>query len=161
MIISVRGHLKHVAVLGTALAWVLAAQVTEPSAQEVSYQALVQPVLSGDKTVLGEDIAYPSGSPKITGAIVTLPPGAQTGWHIHPVPLFAYILEGELVVDYGARGKRTYRKGDAFLEAMGTAHNGSNSGTQAVRILAVYMGADGQPNASARPGPDRPAGSLQ
>ena len=124
------------------------------SAQEVSYQNLVQPVFAGSKTVVGEDIAYPPGrSPKVTSVIVTVPPGGQTGWHIHPVPLFGYILEGELVVDYGDKGKRTYRQGDGFLEAMGTPHNGTNSGTAPVRILAVYMGADGVPNAVAKPHP--------
>jgi len=37
---------------------------------------------------------------------ITLLPGQQTGWHTHPVPLFGYILEGELTVDYGTKGQR-------------------------------------------------------
>jgi len=59
------------------------------------------------------------------------------------VPLFAYILDGELTVDYGDRGTRTYRRGEAFMEAMDVAHAGINTGTQPVRLLAVYMGAKG------------------
>jgi quercetin dioxygenase-like cupin family protein len=62
------------------------------------------------------------------------------------VPLFAYILEGELTVDYGEHGKRSYRAGDAFMEAMAIAHHGSNPGSQPVRLLAVYLGADGADN---------------
>lgn len=46
-------------------------------------------------------------------------------------------------MDYGARGKRTYRKGDTFMEAMGVDHFGANTGTEPVRLLAVYMGAQG------------------
>jgi quercetin dioxygenase-like cupin family protein len=57
--------------------------------------------------------------------------------------MFAYILDGEITVDYGDRGKRTYRKGDAFMEAMDVPHFGADTGTLPVRILAVFMGAEG------------------
>jgi quercetin dioxygenase-like cupin family protein len=59
------------------------------------------------------------------------------------VPLFAYILDGELTVDYGAHGRRTYRAGEAFMEAMAVTHFGVNTGREPVRLLAVYMGAKG------------------
>jgi len=36
-----------------------------------------------------------------------LPPGGRTVLHKHGVPLFAYVLEGEITVDYGDRGKRS------------------------------------------------------
>ena len=61
------------------------------------------------------------------------------------MPLFAYVLEGEITVDYSDRGKRTFRKGDALMEAMDTAHFGADAGPQPVRILTVYMGAEGAP----------------
>ena len=63
----------------------------------------------------------------------------------HPVPMFGYILEGELTVDYGARGKRIYLKGDGFAEAMNEAHNGRNTGPRPVKILAVFVGLKGMP----------------
>jgi quercetin dioxygenase-like cupin family protein len=59
------------------------------------------------------------------------------------VPLFAYVLEGEITVDYGEHGRRTYRQGEAFMEAMAVAHFGANTGSQPMRLLAVYMGAEG------------------
>jgi quercetin dioxygenase-like cupin family protein len=102
------------------------------------------PLLSTGTTIAGETLHYPTGgAAHVTAAIVTLGPGARTVLHKHGVPLFAYILEGELTVDYGDRGKRTYRKGDAFMEAMDVAHFGADAGAQPVRILAVYMGAEG------------------
>ena len=55
-------------------------------------------------------------------------------------------LSGELTVDYGEHGSKTYQAGDAFIEAMNTWHNGHNTGDGPLRILAVYMGADGVPN---------------
>jgi quercetin dioxygenase-like cupin family protein len=103
-------------------------------------------VLSTGTTVTGEPIRYPSGGPaKITAMEITLQPGQQTGWHTHPVPLFGYMLEGELTVDYGTKGKRIYRKGDGLAEAMNEAHNGRNTGRKPLRILAVFIGQEGEP----------------
>ncbi len=102
------------------------------------------PLLSTGTTVLGEPLHYPASGPAhVTAAILTLKPGAKTVLHRHGVPLFAYILEGEITVDYGERGKRTYRQGDALMEAMDVPHYGLDTGAQPVRILAVYMGAEG------------------
>jgi quercetin dioxygenase-like cupin family protein len=101
-------------------------------------------VVSTATTVTGETIRYPSGAPaRVTAVEITLAPGQQTGWHIHPVPLFGYILEGELTVDYGAKGERTYRTGEGFMEAMNERHNGRNSGRGPVKILAVVIGEEG------------------
>jgi quercetin dioxygenase-like cupin family protein len=100
------------------------------------------PLLSTGTSILGETIRYPqTGAAHVTAAIVTLAPGAKTIVHRHGVPLFAYILEGELTVDYGRHGTRTYRQGQSFMEAMHVAHFGVNTGVEPVRILAVYMGA--------------------
>jgi quercetin dioxygenase-like cupin family protein len=109
-------------------------------AQPKDYPAA--PILSTGTTILGETIRYPrTGPAHVTAAIVTLAPGARTIMHKHGVPLFAYILDGELTVDYGRHGTRTYRQGQSFMEAMAVAHFGVNNGSQPVRLLAVYMGA--------------------
>jgi quercetin dioxygenase-like cupin family protein len=101
-------------------------------------------LISTGKTVLGQTFSYPAGAPaKVTAAIVTMLPGEQTGWHKHDVPMFGYILEGEITVDYGVVGTRVYRTGDALVEAIDTAHNGRNTGDGNARILAVFMGAAG------------------
>lgn len=106
-------------------------------------QGSVQLLASGE-TIVGEPISYPTGSPAlVTAAVVTLAPGQETGWHKHGVPTFGYVLEGELTVDYGLRGSRVYRAGDAVLEAIAIAHNGRNSGKTDTRILAVFLGAVG------------------
>lgn len=105
-----------------------------------SYQNLLTPLVQGSTDVLGAPLAYPSGTPNITSAIVTVPPGGETGWHEHEVPLFAYILEGELTVDYGEKGTKVYRTGEAVLEAVGWPHNGTNTGTVPMKLVAVYMG---------------------
>ena len=113
-----------------------AAPVQPPAS--ATYPAV--PLLSTSTTVLGEPLRYPSGTPHVTSAIVTLAPGAHTILHKHGVPMFAYILDGEITVDYGKHGKRTYRKGQSLMEAMHIAHFGENTGTEPMRLIAVYMG---------------------
>jgi quercetin dioxygenase-like cupin family protein len=101
-------------------------------------------VLSTDTTVTDQPIHYPTGaSAHVTAVEITLAPGQQTGWHMHPVPMFGYILDGELTVDYGPKGQRVYRKGDGLMEAVDEPHNGRNLGTEPVKILAVVIGAEG------------------
>jgi quercetin dioxygenase-like cupin family protein len=113
--------------------------IAQDAAQSKVYPAA--PILSTGTSILGETIRYPKGPAHVTAAIVTLEPGGKTVMHKHGVPLFAYILDGELTVDYGKRGKRTYSQGQSFMEAMAVAHVGINNGAQPVRLLAVYMGA--------------------
>jgi quercetin dioxygenase-like cupin family protein len=123
------------------------AQDARPAAQTGGAEARgypAVPLLSTGITVLGETIRYPkSGPAHITASIIALPPGGKTIAHKHGVPLFAYILEGELTVDYGPRGVRTYRAGDSFMEAQDVTHFGENRGAQPVRLIAVYIGAKG------------------
>lgn len=115
--------------------------------QSVAPTVSVEPVLAAEETIIGQPFAYPGDIPaKVTAVIVSLDPGAETGWHRHDVPLFGYMLEGELTVDYGADGERRYRAGDGLMEAFGTRHNGRNTGAGVARILAVFMGAAGAAN---------------
>lgn len=127
---------------------VLATSALHPAAadnaKKPSYPAV--PLISTAKNIVGETIRYPKGDAHVTAAIVTLGPGTKTIVHKHGVPLFAYILSGELTVHYRDHGARTYKKGDAFMEAMDVAHYGVNDGKAPVKILAVYMGAKGAKN---------------
>jgi quercetin dioxygenase-like cupin family protein len=118
-----------------------------------------RPVPNPDPSFRGHDDHRPAdrlpaaSPPKVTAAIVTVPPGGETGWHLHEVPLFAYILEGEIALDYGEKGTNMLKAGDSLLEAMNWAHNGKNTGAVPLRILAVYMGAEGIDNAETAAAP--------
>lgn len=99
-----------------------------------------QTILDTSKTVIDQDIKYPTGSPLITSKIITIPVGAETGKHIHEYPMFAYVLEGEITIDYGDHGTKTFVKGDSFVEAVNYTHNGKNTGSESTKILTVLMG---------------------
>jgi quercetin dioxygenase-like cupin family protein len=135
------------AAAGIATVLVAASFATALAEDASALKPTVAPVLQSSTTIIGQDIAYPKGEAQVTAAIVTIPPGGQTGWHVHPVPLFGYMLEGELTVDYGDKGTHTYKTGEALMEAMNWPHNGMNKGTVPVRILTVYSGAKGIANA--------------
>ena len=103
-------------------------------------QVTSQTILETDKTIIDQEIQYPSGKPLVTSSIVTIPVGAETGFHTHEYPMYAYILEGKVTVDYGEEGLKTYVKGDTFIEAINYEHNGKNTGEEPAKILVVLMG---------------------
>ncbi|MEO8420916.1 MAG: cupin domain-containing protein [Hyphomicrobium sp.] len=123
----------------------------------------VASLLSTTQTVVGQPIVYPTEAPaKVAAAVVTMQPGEETGWHQHDVPMFGYILDGEVTVDYGAKGTHVYRRGDAIVEAVDVPHNGRNTGAGEARILSVFMGAEGVPNTQMLPAhPAAPAVAPQ
>ena len=102
---------------------------------------------AAERTILDQPFSYPADRPaQVTAVILTLQPGEETGWHHHEAPLFAYILEGAVTVDYGSEGVRTYEAGQSIMEALNVSHNGRNEGDGPVRILAVDIGAQGVAN---------------
>jgi quercetin dioxygenase-like cupin family protein len=104
-------------------------------------------LLETGQTVIGQPLKYPGdGSAKITAVIVTLAPGEQTKVHKHPVPLFGYVISGELEVQYQGMGTKRFAAGEGFMEAVEWWHKGKNIGDVPVRILAVYMGTEKLPN---------------
>jgi DNA-binding winged helix-turn-helix (wHTH) protein/quercetin dioxygenase-like cupin family protein len=110
-------------------------------------------LLHGNKTVLGQTIEYPAGTPLLRALILVSPPGAKLEWHQHKTPAFGYILEGEMTVDYGSKGVRVFRSGDAFLEALDWPHQISNSGTGPARVFALYIGSEGTDFSTPAAGP--------
>jgi quercetin dioxygenase-like cupin family protein len=139
------GERRFVWPLGTALMG--AALLVAVSERGARARDSVASLLSTSQTIISQPIAYPTRTPaKVVSAIVTMLPGEETGWHQHDVPMFGYILEGEVTVDYGAKGTRVYRQGEAVMEAIDWPHNGRNTGNVPARILAVFMGAEGVPN---------------
>ena len=89
-------------------------------------------------------IVYPDGKAEITGLLVEIAPGAETGWHLHPVPSFGMVLEGTLEVTLQDGGVKRLQAGDALAEVVNTPHNGHNVGDIPVKLVAFYAGTVGQ-----------------
>lgn len=110
-------------------------------------------VFLGNRTIIGQTIAYPAGTPMVNAVIVPLAPGGKSAWHTHKTPVFGFVLEGELTIDYGSKGTRVYRAGEAVLEAIDWPHQASNRGNVLTRVLAVNIGVDGGAFADPATGP--------
>lgn len=92
----------------------------------------------------GEPIVYPTGKAEITGMVVEIAPGAETGWHLHAVPSFGMILEGELEVHLKNGEVKHLKPGEALAEVINKLHNGQNVGSVPVKIVVFYAGSVGQ-----------------
>lgn len=129
-----------------ALALLASAAAHGEGASEYNQAARTTPLLRTATDVAGRPLAYPTGGPaEVTGVLVELPAGAETGWHRHTVPCFAYILSGEIAVTQKDGPTRTFRAGDAFAELVDTEHNGRTLGAEPVRLVFFAAGVQGQP----------------
>lgn len=104
----------------------------------------VEKVLSTDTTSVGQKLRFPDSATAMTGIVVTIPVGAETGWHTHAYSGFAYVLEGTLTVETKT-GSREFTAGTSFAEMINIAHNGINNGTVPVKLVAFFSAKRGEP----------------
>lgn len=104
------------------------------------------PVLETATTFTGQPIRFPQGDNQFTAVIAELAPGGQVGRHMHPVPLFVYMLEGTLSIEMEGHGTHTFNAGQGFAEVTNTWHNGRNLTDKPVRFLIIFSGQKGIPN---------------
>ena len=105
----------------------------------------VQTVLKTSVDGAGQPIQYPKGSPEISGVVVEIPAGQNTGWHVHPCPCVAYVLDGEITVEFANGNSRQIKAGEAVTEVVGLAHCGFNRSARPARILMFVIGEKGVP----------------
>lgn len=95
-------------------------------------------------TSAGQPIAFPAPV-EMVALDVTIPVGAETGWHRHPHPGFAYVISGEIEVGTACGVSRRYRAGDAFAEVVDMPHNGRTIGGVPVHLMAWFSAEPGAP----------------
>jgi quercetin dioxygenase-like cupin family protein len=132
---------------GLFLFWVLGLSLyAEPVPVEYNRTVHATPLLSATTTASGQPIEYPrTDKPLVTMLLVEIPPGAETGWHKHPVPCYAYILSGSVTVELEGGRSNTFHAGQAFAETVNTMHNGKNTGTEPVKIVMTAIGEQKEP----------------
>jgi quercetin dioxygenase-like cupin family protein len=124
------------------------------AAAEEGYTRSVQvrTLLKTETDAAGQPIQYAiGGRPEFTTVLVEIAPGEETGWHVHPNPCVAYIVEGEVVVETKGRGVRSFKAGESFAEVVNLPHCGRNTSAKPVKILLVVAGQQGTP--VSRPAP--------
>ena len=95
----------------------------------------------------GQKISYPqTDKAEVTAMTVELAPGAETGWHKHPVPVYAYVISGHLSVELEDGQQLSFTSGEAVIEVVNVLHNGKNKGNEPVKLAVFYLGAEGTAN---------------
>jgi len=118
-------------------------------------QATVEKLQVVTTNYAGQPLDYPaSGKPEVTALLVHLPPGSSTGWHKHPVPVYAFMLEGELTVRTENGVEKRFVKGEPIIEVMNLLHNGTNTGKKTASLAVFYTGIEGVPNVIKSDGPN-------
>ena len=135
-------------ILTTAL---LFGAMQSASALDNSASVKVMPLLKTSTSWDDKPIVYPAGKAEVTALIVEIAAGAQTGWHEHPVPSFAYVLEGTLEVTRGSGETKLLHAGDTLAEVVSTLHNGRALDGKSVKLLVLYTGAVDQKLTVAHP----------
>ena len=84
----------------------------------------------------------------LTGQVVTIEPGGQTGRQRHMVPSYIYVLEGVLTTNsfggpVGVDGAQYHAAGQSYMDAVGVWHNHSNSGVTPVKYLLLLISTPG------------------
>jgi quercetin dioxygenase-like cupin family protein len=113
---------------------------TSALAIEASTAVRVTPILKSTTSWDGTPIVYPQGQAEITGMIVEMSPGAETGWHLHPVSSFGMIIEGEMEVTLKTGEVKHMKAGDSVVEVANILHNGRNTGSTPLKIIVFYAG---------------------
>jgi quercetin dioxygenase-like cupin family protein len=123
---------------------IMLACISQAHALEESASIKASTILKTETSWDGKPLEYPSGKAEITGMLVEIAPGGETGWHLHPVPSFGMILEGELEVQLKTGEIKQLKSGEALAEVVNTLHNGRNVGSVPVKLIVFYAGAVGQ-----------------
>lgn len=106
---------------------------------------IVEKLLDTDTTSLGQNIVYPKfNHAEVTVQKITFRPGTSTGWHKHEIPVFSYILKGELTVETEDHKILLFKENTSFSESINIFHNGTNRGKTDLIVIAIYLGGKGE-----------------
>ena len=109
-----------------------------------------EPLLRTGQTRDNEPIVYPqTDKPEIVSVIGTIEPGGRTPLHEHPVPVYVYVLEGELELRTEGGEPHQYKSGEAYIEALNRKHQLFNTGDGPAKVLVVFIGEEGKATTTA------------
>ena len=124
---------EFVVILGLSFAAGGAAVAKEaPAPSEV-----VTEIARTTKTAIGQPITLPQGPVEVVASMYTLAPGVRLPEHKHPYPRYAYILQGQLMVQQADSSSRVYHAGEFVIESVDRWHFGATVGAVPVKLLVI------------------------
>jgi quercetin dioxygenase-like cupin family protein len=136
MLIATARVLKNCAAPAACVALaVCIVSVTESVAQSAQRDALA------GKLSRRELQRSPSSIPgrEIVQVVTEIPPGTESGWHVHPGEEVGYIVAGQVEMKVQERATVVFRAGDGFLIPPRTRHNARDLGPETGRMLSTYL----------------------
>jgi quercetin dioxygenase-like cupin family protein len=94
--------------------------------------------------LLKQDVATIPGKEAVM-VVVDLPVGAAEGKHTHAAEVFAYVVEGTILLEADGKPNATLKAGDYFYIAPGQIHQGTNTGTVPAKLSVVFVAEKGKP----------------
>jgi quercetin dioxygenase-like cupin family protein len=84
----------------------------------------------------------------LTGQVVEIEPGGQTGRQRHMVASYIYVLEGTLTTNseggpVGVAGVQYHAEGQSYMDAPAVWHNHRNTGNKPVKYLLLLISTPG------------------
>jgi len=76
---------------------------------------------------------------EIVQVLTEIPPGVESGWHMHPGEEVGYILAGTVEMKIKGQPTLILRAGDPFLMPPRTPHNALDLGPDTGRMLSTYI----------------------
>jgi quercetin dioxygenase-like cupin family protein len=99
------------------------------------------------RTVLQQSASSIPGR-EIVQVLTEIPPGVESGWHIHPGEEVGFIAAGTVEMRIKDRPTLTLHAGDPFLIPPRVPHNALDLGPDTGRMLSTYIVETGQPLAT-------------
>jgi quercetin dioxygenase-like cupin family protein len=93
--------------------------------------------------VLKQDMSLPDREGVM--AVVELPPGSAEGKHTHNAEVFAYVLEGTILLENEGFPDATLKAGDVFHIGFGKVHQAINKSGATAKLVAVFVAEKGKP----------------
>ena len=130
--------------LGLAMVGMIAVGAATPQPLSAQQQAIKRTVLQqvGLTDIEGRDGVMIQGE---------IPPGAESGRHVHPGTELGYLLEGALVLEVEGGAPMTLNVGSSWTVEANKVHNARNTGDSPAKTLVVYVVEKGKPLASPAP----------
>lgn len=129
-----------VAALGLIVPFSAAAQ-DNPLPAGFATEALLKTSVNRDN----QAIVYPTGKPEMISVVGTLEKDGRTALHEHPIPVYVYILEGEIELRSEGGEPHRYKAGEAFIETQDRKHQAFNVANGPSKLLVVFVGEEGKP----------------
>jgi quercetin dioxygenase-like cupin family protein len=117
-----------------------------PAAAGDAASVKATPILTTTKTVTGQPLVLPDKNPQVVVTRLEIAPGARLARHKHPFARYAYVLQGEVTIEYEGGRRQTFHAGEFIVEAIDVWHFGTNTGAVPLQLLVIDQVEAGKSN---------------